>query len=81
MAVLKKIPVCVRVCVCVTLVIEMGGVRHYGNLLESHRLFDALPEAAAGSQHVALMTVFTALALSVTVELQLTGVLNCLYML
>lgn len=66
---------------CGTLVIEMGGVRNYGNLLESHRLFDALPEATEGTQHAALMTVFTALTLAVTVEVQLTGALNCLYML
>lgn len=65
----------------VTLVIEMGGVRNYDNLLESHRLFDALPEATVGTQHVALMTMFTPLMLSVTVEVQLTGVLSCLYML
>lgn len=59
------------------LVIEMGGVRNYGNLLESHRLFDALPEAPAGTRHVALMTVFMAPTLSEAAEAQLTAVLSC----
>ena len=65
-------------CVC-DAVIEMGGVKNYGNQLESHRLFDALPEAAAGTQHVALMTLLPLLTLSVTVKVQL--ILNCLEML
>lgn len=41
MAVLRKIPL--SVCVCETLVIEMGGVRNYDNLLESHRLLTPCP--------------------------------------
>lgn len=59
----------------------MGGVRNYGNLLESHRLFDALPEAPAGTRHVALMTVFMAPTLSEAAEVQLTAVLSCLHRL
>lgn len=68
-------------CVCETLVIEMGGVRNYDNLLESHRLFDALPEAPAGTRRVALMTVFMAPTLSEAAGVQLPGVLRYLCML
>lgn len=65
---------------CVVLVIEMGGVRNYGNLLESHRLFDALPEATLGNKYVAIMTMFMAPTLSETVELELTGALDSMHL-